>query len=678
MSKLSVRNVLAVFVLALPVSALADVTGTPTLSANTTLNLDTGKTVTSGGDILWASGSITLQGSATAVDLASTPLGSSFSGQSGYSTLIQEGSSLLSEFSSLIGSYLTASAITPAVNDIIVVHTNGGKYSVMLVTALSTSISLQFDTFTGSSTTPPPSSGPTITGVVNNYSYIPTGFPNSGISPGTIFLIFGSGMANAPTGNVTLESSAGSGIPKSLAGATLSVTVGTTTVQPAMYYATPGQIAAVLPSNTPTGSATITVTYNSATSSAFSFQVVPYALGFDTYFGTGNGLLTATNTSTGALYTYTNSAKPGETIVLWGSGLGADTADSDTVFTTSPHSVNTPLQIYFGGVPGTILYAGSSGYPGLDQIDVQIPENAPTSCYVAVVGVAGSGSSLTVSNFGSLGISPSGGECNDSIFGISGGTISTLSGQSTVRDGSVFVAQLISPATPPQTGTKTDNIAFANFSKETGASYSSSSSSAFSLGSCSVTEVITTTGGTSTSTPLDAGNISLTGPAGTYSLMTSTFLKGTYEAQLPANAITSSGGAFTFNNGSGGADVGSFKTTVNLPNPILNWTNQSADATVNRPQGVQVNWTGGGSGTYVIIEGDSSDDTTGASGSFICITNQSALSFTVPGYVTSTLPAGSGSLTVENVASYSTFTATGLDFGIGFGFTGTRINSTYQ
>ena len=159
--------------------------------------------------------------------------------------------------------------------------------------------------------------------------------------------------------------------------------------------------------------------------------------------------------------------------------------------------------------------------------------------------------------------------------------------------------------------------------------------------------------------------------------MTSTFLKGTYEAKLPTNAITSSGGAFTFN-GSGGADVGSFKTTVNLPNPLLNWTNQSADATINRSQGVQVNWTGGGPGTYVIIAGGSSDDTTGANGNFTCIANQSALSFTVPAYVTSTLPAGSGSLTVENVASYSTFTATGLDFGIGFGFTGAQINSTYQ
>jgi hypothetical protein len=80
----------------------------------------------------------------------------------------------------------------------------------------------------------------------------------------------------------------------------------------------------------------------------------------------------------------------------------------------------------------------------------------------------------------------------------------------------------------------------------------------------------------------------------------------------------------------------------------------------------------------VIIEGISSNQNTGANGSFTCVTNQSELAFTVPAYVTSTLPAGSGTLTVENASSYGTFTASGLNFGISFGFNGIQINSTYQ
>jgi len=669
MSKLFTRNVLAVLVFALPVAALADVTGTPTLSANTTLNLDTGKTVTSGGDITWTGTTITFQGSATGADLASF----GYTGSTGFSGL---SSTVISALAA--GGLLTAASITPAANDVLAVHTNGGNYAAILVTAINgTSINLQFDTF-GGSTTP---SGPTITGVVNNYSFIPTGFPNSGVAPGTLFLISGTNLANAPTGNLTLNSSASPGIPATSAGASLSVQAGGKTFTPGIYYASPGQIAAVLPSSTPTGSATVTVTYNGATSSAFSFQVVPYALGFGTY---SDGVI-ATNASTGALYGYTNSAKPGDIIVLWGSGLGADTADSDTVFTGTPHVVNTPLQIYFGGVPGKVLYGGSSGYPGVNQIDVTIPDNAPTSCYVTVVGVTGSGNAITTSNFGHLAISASGGECNDSIFGVSGGTISSLSGQSTVKSGDVIVGQLIGPTSTTDNTPQTTNIALADFSKATGSTYSSStgsSSSVFSLGSCFVSETISTGGGTTTVTGLDAGNISLTGPTGTtYPLMTLALLKGFYTALLPSNAITSSGGAFTFN-GSGGADVGSFNTTVNLPNPILTWTasNQTADATVNRGQGVTVNWTGGGPGTYVIISGDSSDLNSGVFGSFTCITNQSALTFAVPGYVTSTLPAGTGSLSVENATSFGTFTtaAPSLNYGFKFGFTGVSINATYQ
>jgi uncharacterized protein (TIGR03437 family) len=666
---------LVVLALTFPVAALADVTGTPTLTANTTLSLDTGKTGTSG-DITWTGTSFTVAGSATEVDLANTP-GSVFNGQMGYTELVQEAQALISEFAAEYGSYLTANAITPKVNDILVVKTNGGNYAAVLVTAISgTSVSLEFDTVAGPSSGGGTPGGPQITGVTNNYSYIPTGFPNSGIAPGTIFLIFGSGMSQAPAGNVTLQSSASPGIPTQLAGATLSVSAGGKTFTPGMYYATPTQIAAVLPSGTPTGTATITVTYNNAASNAFQFQVVPSALGLNTYYGTGSGLVVAVNAVSGTIYGYTNSAKPGDTIILFGSGLGADTADSDTVYTTSPHPVSTPLQIYFGGVAGTVAYGGSSGYPGYDQINVIIPANAPTGCYVGLVAVTGSGAAATSSNFGSLPIASGGGECNDSIFGISGSTISTLGSQTTVRSGDVFVGQLIEPTSSTDNTPQTDNIAFASFSKDTGTSYATSSSSSFSLGSCSVTEVITSsTGSTGTSVGLDAGTINLTGPAGTYGL--SKFVTGSYEASLPAGAITSSGGAFTFN-GAGGVDVGSFNTTINLPNPLLNWTNQSTDATVNRAQGIPISWTGGASNSYVVITGSSSNTTTGASGSFTCITTQTALSFTVPSYVTSTLPAGSGSLDVENIANYGTFTATGLDIGIAFGFTGASINSTYQ
>src|SRR5580658_9140622 len=53
--------------LGFPAAALADLTQTTTLQANTSLNLETGVTATgSGGDILWDGSAMTPQGKATA------------------------------------------------------------------------------------------------------------------------------------------------------------------------------------------------------------------------------------------------------------------------------------------------------------------------------------------------------------------------------------------------------------------------------------------------------------------------------------------------------------------------------------------------------------------------------------------------------------------------------------
>jgi uncharacterized protein (TIGR03437 family) len=550
---------------------------------------------------------------------------------------------------------------------VVALGTNGGNSTKFLVTAVSgTSLTIEFTTFgnTGTSTSP---TGPTITGITNNYSYIPPGFVNSGIAPSSIFVIFGSGMANAPPPTLTLNSSAGpSGLPTTDAGATVTVKAGGNTYQPALYYATPSQIAGVLPAAVPAGSATISVNYGGAPSNAFSFQVVPNALGLDSYYSTGSGLATATvatGSSAGTLITYTNSAQPLEVLTFWGSGNGSDPLDSDSVFTTTPHAVNqSSTSFYIGGVAASVLYAGSSGYPGLNQINVQVPAAVTGGCANSVVAITNGISS----NFGFLPVSQTGGVCNDAYSGISGNLISTFGGQSTVNSGILFLGQ----STSPSTGLI--NFASAMFQSTTGVGYGSSNG-IVSVGSCSVTETLSNIA-TTTTTGLDAGTLSVTGPSGNYPLTETK--TGTYEAQLPATAITSAGGAFTYNIG-GSTSVGKTSDTINLPNPILTWTNQAAAATVTRSQGMLATWSGGQPGSVVVIMGSSSGPN-GTNGSYTCYAPQSALQFMVPAYVTGTLPAGTGTTTVENVTDYSMFSATGLDFGIGFGFTSLLVNSTFN
>jgi uncharacterized protein (TIGR03437 family) len=633
-----------------PVAAFADINGTLTMTANTYVSMDTGNPVTSGGDFFWNGTNLSLVPQGNAKALNATILAS---GQSGFTSLTQ---TLLMEYSAL-GTSNPLTGLTT--NSVVGYLTNGGNYGKLLVTnQTSSSISFQYTTYEAGG-----GSTPTITSVQNNYGLIVPGLPNYGIAPGSLFIIKGTNLASIPISSVTLQSSGGSGIPLTLNGASVTVVVNGTTVHPGLYYAGSTQIAAVLPSATPVGTGSVTVTYNGTTSAPATLTVVASALGLDTYYGTGSGLGVATNPSTGALYTYTNSIAPGATIVLWGSGLGADTADSDVVYTSTPHAVSATPTIYIGGVKATVLYAGSAGYPGVNQINVTVPSSAPTGCGVSVVAVNGS----IVSNTISLPINAGGGVCSDPLTGVTGSVINTLTGKTNYNSGTVFLLQSTSSG-------QTTSIADASF-QNVQTSGSSTVSGITSIGSCSVTSSATVTGTvTTTSTGLNAGTITVTGAAGTQTLSAIPTVTGSYLVQLPSGFIPSSGGSFTFN-GSGGSQVGAFSVSVNYTN-LLVWTNSSSIPSVTRANGQSITWTGGASGSYVLIGGSSSSST--ASASFFCYAPASAGQFTVPSYVLLALPAGSGTLEVENITTPVSFTATGLDYGSAFAGTGISISPSYN
>jgi uncharacterized protein (TIGR03437 family) len=90
--------------------------------------------------------------------------------------------------------------------------------------------------------------------------------------------------------------------------------------------------------------------------------------------------------------TLTRPAQPGETVVVWGSGLGINPAT---------------LGVAFGGAPQKILYAGPApGLPGVNQINFQVGTTAPDGCYQPVTVVFAGGSATTY-----LSKSSNGGPC---------------------------------------------------------------------------------------------------------------------------------------------------------------------------------------------------------------------------------------------------------------------------
>ncbi len=209
---------------------------------------------------------------------------------------------------------------------------------------------------------------PVVNAVINNFSGITPGLPSYGIAPASLFVIYGSAMCD---NNPLVTQDASKGLPTTLNNMSISVTVAGVTTTPAIYYAVPTQIAAVLPSKTPAGTGTITVTYK-AQSTTIPLLVTKSAFGMLTLNATGSGGVKALDLNYKTI-TPTASAAPGQTIILWGSGLGADTANDDKTYPLKQDNLNNAT-VYIGGVKAKVVYAGRSQFPGVDQIDVTVPE----------------------------------------------------------------------------------------------------------------------------------------------------------------------------------------------------------------------------------------------------------------------------------------------------------------
>ena len=345
---------IAVLAIAFSSAAWADQSGSATLTAQLSLNLDTGAVSGTGGDILWNGTALAPQGHAGLYNL----------GKYGSRVFksIRARSAAAPPYSA---APIPASQLTAG--DIFGVHTNRGNYAKIIVTsAEGGSLAVRYTTFVEGSGTIAPRPAvfgppPFITQIQNNYSFLVPGVPNYGIAPGSIFVVEGQNL----NGNQTpvLQSSAAPGLPYTLNQTSLSVTVNGVTTTPALYYATDAAVAAVLPSGTPVGMGTLTANYNGNSTTA-QIQVVPSAIGLDTLYGSGSGAAVVTDSKFNVL-DLTNSALPGEAITLWGSGLGADTSNDDRTYPQIQNNLTEiPIRAYIGGISANVLYRGRSPYPG--------------------------------------------------------------------------------------------------------------------------------------------------------------------------------------------------------------------------------------------------------------------------------------------------------------------------
>lgn len=443
-------------------------------------------------------------------------------------------------------------------------------------------------------------------------------------------------------------------------GVSVKVEVNGTTTNGIMFYVWDSQSAFVLPSATPSGTGTLTYTYNgqSTTSPVTVVDRDPQIYTLDSS-GSGAAVLTFhPNNFFGNGYVgNANAINPGNIVILWMQGLGPVTVD-ETAAVPSTIDLSSGAQITVGGAaPPNVYYLGRE--PGLTSVDVAIfewPSGIQQTCSVQIqitIGgrtsnsvtapAADSGRTCTPANNGGGG---GGGNPIDSLFSQS--EIDHITGSSTIKGG--FVAYDISHDASGSSASESGAGYFFQFTANTNVSASDVRAALDNIalggdyGTCvtdtfSLNQPPNPTGvdpNEFTTVTLDAGDLTASGGFGTLPFAKQVFFGNTFYS-LDFNVGQLSGSSSVTTAGSGSSAVNPFNITVSHP-AGFNVTNLSSLMVITRSNGIPVTWTPVNSGV-VTISASTTNLSTQTVKSVTCVEPASSGSFTVPGNVATYLDA---------------------------------------
>src|ERR1039458_3921816 len=133
----------------------------------------------------------------------------------------------------------------------------------------------------------------------------------------------------------------------------------------------------------------------------FNFTILPAA---PSIFRTGiagpqTGLATITRADNGEIITPTNPIHPGDSIVIWATGLGLTSPPIDSGLPGPSNPLSSAIiqpSVQLGGVSLNVLYAGLvPGSVGLYQINATVPNGVPQGLQIPLV-ISQGGNSTTL------------------------------------------------------------------------------------------------------------------------------------------------------------------------------------------------------------------------------------------------------------------------------------------
>jgi uncharacterized protein (TIGR03437 family) len=161
-----------------------------------------------------------------------------------------------------------------------------------------------------------------------------------------------------------------------------------------IYYISPTQLNVLTPDDMPSGPVQVQVTTASGVSSSFTATSGPVSPAFFLFTAKYPAAVHPSGVPVGKAGLIAGAtfapAKPGETILLFGTGFGATKPPlpAGKLVTTAEPLANT-VQVTIGGQTARVDFAGVSG-SGLDQFNVKIPPGLPDGDAAVVATVAGS------------------------------------------------------------------------------------------------------------------------------------------------------------------------------------------------------------------------------------------------------------------------------------------------